>query len=147
MIILAITAKTMVRAEPTASTQPLITTVSLTGVKHPTTRAAKVSFDKSKKYPANFSRLVSDFCRFSSFIFLTRSKLLLFLFLIEQHFDEPFFFVEQFFEGFNFLLCHFQFLAHAALATGRFVRDGVDGIAVHRYGTVYRTYLSGGSYV
>lgn len=44
MIILAITAKTMVRAEPTASTQPLITTVSLTGVKHPTTRAAKVSF-------------------------------------------------------------------------------------------------------
>ena len=42
----------------------------------PTINPAKDSFDKSKKYPANFSRLASDFFRFSSFIFLTRSKLL-----------------------------------------------------------------------
>lgn len=44
----------------------------------PTINPAKDSFDKSKKYPANFSRLASDFFRFSSFIFLTRSKLLIF---------------------------------------------------------------------
>nr|DAJ64987.1 MAG TPA: hypothetical protein [Caudoviricetes sp.] len=79
-ILLAKSAGMMVSSTPNNTDSQFVTSLMSenSGNIKPTINPAKDSFDKSKKYPANFSRLVSDFFRFSSFIFLTRSKLLIF---------------------------------------------------------------------